>query len=71
MESGVPDRQHLVSKPDSIPHDSLVRLIKEIRLSAFCIDVCVGTEERHESTGLIPSDEHFDARVAEESADVG
>jgi hypothetical protein len=71
VESGVPNRQHLISEPDGIPHDSLVRFVKEVRLSTLRVNVSVGTEEGHESSGLVPSNEHLDARITKESADIG
>lgn len=71
MESGVPNRQHLISEPDGIPHDPLVRFIKEVRLSTLRVNVSMGTEEGHESSGLVPSNKHLDARVTKESTDIG
>jgi hypothetical protein len=71
MESGVPNRQHLISEPDGIPHDPLVRFIEEVRLSTLRVNVSMGTEEGHESSGLVPSNEHLDAWVTEETTDIG
>lgn len=33
--------------------------------------MCVSSEEGHEGTSLIPSDEHFRTRVAEKAANIG
>jgi hypothetical protein len=71
MESGVPNRQHLISKPNGIPHDTLVRFVKEVRLSTLRVNVSMGTEEGHESSGLVPSNKHLDAWVTEETTDIG
>jgi hypothetical protein len=71
VESGVPNRQHLISEPDGIPHDPLVRFIEEVRLSTLRVNVSMGTEEGYESSGLVPSNEHLDAWVTEETTDIG
>jgi hypothetical protein len=71
VERGVPDRKHGVPQANCVSHDTLVRFIVQIRLPSLRVDVCVGTEEGHEGTGLVPSDEHFRSGIAEEAANIG
>lgn len=40
------------------------------RLAAGCVHVCVGSKERHERTGLVPTHQQFSAWSIEEAANI-
>ena len=71
MKSGIPDGKHGVAQTNGVSHDTLVRVLIQVRLSSLGIDVRMGTEEGHECAGLVPSDQHFGAGVAKEASDIG
>lgn len=70
MEGIVPDGKHLVSQSHSIAEIAPDGLVKEVRFSTLRVNVRVGTEERHERAGLVPSDQKLWGGVTKETTDV-
>ena len=71
MERGVPDGKHGVPQTNGVSHDALIRFLVQVRFSTLGIDMRMRTEERHEGTGLVPSDKHFGAGIAKKASDIG
>lgn len=71
VERGVPDGEHGVPQTNGVSHYTLVRFLVQVRFSTLGIDMRMRTEERHEGTRLVPSDQHFGAGIAKKAPDIG
>jgi len=70
MERSVEGWKKRVSELDGFTNNGDIRFASKVWFSALGINMGVGSEERVEGTGLVPSGKKLLRRVTEETADI-